>query len=171
MAEYLANAVQNVDLNSPILFDASIPCNRGNILHEDQTGIFILRGNTTNCFARYQVTFNGNIAVPEGGTAGPIAVAITVNGEARPTSRAIVTPAAAEEYNNVTSTAIVTVPRGCCFSVSVRAVSGLVDDPTGVPAPVTSVINSNLVITRIAQEDRHGKENDGYSPRYALWRD
>ena len=88
--------------------------------------------------------------MPEGGTVGPIAVAIAVNGEARPTSRAIVTPAAVEEYNNVTSTAIVTVPRGCCFSVSVRAVSGLVDDPAGVPAPVTSVINSNLVINRIA---------------------
>lgn len=150
MAEYLANAVQNVDLNAPILFSASIPCNRGNVIHEDETGIFILSGNTTNCFARYQVTFNGNIAIPEGGTVGPIAVAIAVNGEARPTSRAIVTPAAVEEYNNVTSTAIVTVPRGCCFSVSVRAVNGLVDDPAGVPAPVTSVINSNLVINRIA---------------------
>lgn len=150
MAEYLANALQSVDLNSPILFDASIPCNRGNVIHEDQTGIFILRSNTTNCFARYQVTFNGNIALPEGGTVGPIAVAIAVNGETRPTSRAIVTPAAVEEFNNVTSTAIITVPRGCCYSVSVRAVSGLVDDPAGIPAPVTNVINSNLTITRVA---------------------
>jgi hypothetical protein len=150
MAEYLANTVQAVDLNSPVIFTASIPCNRGNVVHEDETGIFILRSNTTNCFARYQVTFNGNIALPEGGTVGPIAVAISVNGETRPTSRAIVTPAAVEEYNNVTSTAIITVPRGCCFSVSVRAVSGLVDDPTGTPAPTINVVNSNLVITRIA---------------------
>lgn len=150
MAEYLANATQLVELNQPIVFSASIPCNRGNVVHEDETGIFILRGNSTGCFARYQVTFNGNIAVPEGGTAGPIAVSIAVNGEARPTSRAIVTPAAAEEYNNVTSTAIVTVPRGCCFSVSVRAVSGLVDDATGTSAPSINVTNSNLVITRIA---------------------
>lgn len=150
MAEYLANAVQNVDLNAPVLFSASIPCNRGNVIHEDETGIFILQGNTTNCFARYQVTFNGNIAIPEGGTVGPIAVAITVNGETRPTSRAIITPAAAEEYNNVTSTAIITVPRRCHYSISVRAVSGLVDDPTGTPAPVISVINSNLEINRIA---------------------
>lgn len=150
MAEYLANAVQEVALNAPIIFDASIPCNRGNVIHEDQTGIFILRGNTTNCFARYQVTYNGNIAIPEGGTVGPIAVAIATNGEVRPTSRAIVTPAAVEEYNNVTSTAIITVPRGCCFSMGVRAVSGLVDDPTGVPAPTINVINSNLVINRIA---------------------
>ena len=150
MAEYLANPTQTVDLNSPILFDASIPCPQGNVLHEDQTGIFILRGTTTNCFARYQVTFNGNIAVPTGGTVGPIAVAITTNGEQRPTSRAVVTPAAVEEYNNVTSTAIITVPRGCCYSLAIRAVSGLVDDPTGTPVPTINVVNSNLVITRIA---------------------
>ena len=150
MAEYLANATQLVELNQPIVFSASIPCNRGNVIHEDETGIFILRGNSTGCFARYQVTFNGNIAVPEGGTVGPIAVSVAVNGEARPTSRAIVTPAAVGEYNNVTSTAIVTVPRGCCFSVSVRAVSGIVDDATGTPAPAINVTNSNLVITRIA---------------------
>lgn len=148
-AEYLANAEQNVALNSPILFTASIPCRRGNIFHEDGTGIFILRGNTNNCFARYQVVFNGNISLPEGGTVGPIAVSIAVNGEERPTSRAIVTPAAVEEYNNVTSTAIVTVPKGCCFSLSVRAVNGSTD-PTATPAPSISVINSNLTISRIA---------------------
>lgn len=150
MAEYLANATQLVSLNQPVIFMASIPCPRGNVIHEDETGIFILRGNSTGCFARYQVTFNGNIAVPEGGTAGPIAVSIAVNGEPRLTSRAIVTPAAAEDYFNVTSTAIVTVPRGCCFSVSVRAVSGLVDDEAGTPTPIISVTNSNLEITRIA---------------------
>lgn len=150
MAEYLANATQLVELNQPVTFTASIPCAQGNVVHEDETGIFILRGATPNCFARYQITYNGNIAVPEGGTAGPIAVAIAANGEPRTTSRAIVTPAAAEEYNNVTSTAIITVPRGCCFSVSVRAVSGLVDDAAGTPAPSINVTNSNLVITRIA---------------------
>lgn len=150
MAEYLANATQVVELNQPVVFTASIPCNRGNVIHEDETGIFILRGNSTGCFARYQVTFNGNIAIPTGVTVGPIAVAIATNGEARPTSRAVVTPAAVEEYSNVTSTAIITVPRGCCYSISVRAVSGLVDDETGTPAPSINVTNSNLVITRIA---------------------
>ena len=150
MAEYLANATQVVELNQPIVFTASIPCPQGNVIHEDESGIFILRGNSTGCFARYQVTFNGNIAVPTGVTVGPIAVAIATNGEARPTSRAIITPAAVEDYGNVTSTAIITVPRGCCYSISVRAVSGLVDDETGTPAPSINVTNSNLVITRIA---------------------
>jgi hypothetical protein len=150
MAEYLANATQLVELNQPVIFTASIPCTRGYVVHEDETGIFILRGATPNCFARYQVTFNGNIAIPDGGVAGPIAVSIAVNGEPRLTSRAIITPAADLEYGNVTSTAIVTVPKGCCFSISVRAVSGLVDDEAGTPAPSINVTNSNLEITRIA---------------------
>lgn len=149
MAEYLANAVQNVALNAPAIFTASIPCTRGNVYHEDETGIFILRGNTTNCFARYQVTFNGNIALPEGGTVGPIAIALTVNGEPRLTSRAIVTPAAVEDYFNVTSTAIITVPRGCCFTLSVRAVPAS-EDPTVTPAPVIALQNANLTINRVA---------------------
>lgn len=149
MAEYLAAAAQSVALNQPAIFNASIPCPRGNVYHEDGTGIFILRGNTNNCFARYQAVFNGNISVPEGGTGGAIAVALTVNGEPRITSRAIVTPAAVEEFFNVTSTAIITVPKGCCFSVSLRAVPAS-DDPTVTPVPVLTLQDANLEITRTA---------------------
>ena len=149
-AEYLANAVQNVSLNAPVNFTASIPCRKGYVYHEDETGIFILRGITNGqCFATYQVTFNANIAIPTGGTAGAIAVAISVNGEPRPTSRAIITPAAVEEYGNVTSTAIIKVPKGCCFSVSVESVAAS-SDPTVTPAPVIEVQNANLVVNRIA---------------------
>lgn len=149
-AEYLANAVQDVSLNAPILFTASIPCNRGYIYHEDETGVFILRGITNGqCFATYQVTFNGNVAIPEGGTVTPIAVAITVNGEPRVTSRAIFTPAAAEDYGNLTSTAIIKVPKGCCFSLSVESVPASAD-PAATPAPVIEVQNANMVINRIA---------------------
>ena len=150
-AEYLANPVQEVALNAPIIFNASIPCTRGWVYHEDETGIFILRGMTTNqCFATYQVTFNGNIALPtDAAEVVPIAVAITVNGEPRLTSRAIFTPAAVDEYGNVTSTAIIKVPKGCCFSVSVDAVPATVD-PTVTPAPIIEVQNANLVINRIA---------------------
>ena len=149
-AEYLANAVQEISLNAPAIFTASIPCTKGYVYHEDETGIFILRGITNGqCFATYQVTFNGNIAIPEDGTVGPIAVAVTVNGEPRLTSRALFVPAAADEYGNVTSTAIIKVPKGCCFSLSVEYVSGQ-DDPAETPAPVIEVQNANLVINRIA---------------------
>lgn len=149
MAEYFANAEQIVPLNEAIDFLASIPCNRGLVFHENGTGVFTLCGKTNNCFARYKVTYNGNIAIPEGGTVAPVAVAVTVNGESRMASRAIFTPAAAEEYGNVTSTAIVTVPRGCCANVSVRAVSGITDGTTAPPVAL-SQINGNLTIDRIA---------------------
>ena len=153
MAEYLANAVQEVSLNAPAIFTASIPCTRGYVYHEDETGIFILRGITCGqCFATYQVTFNGNIGIPEGGTLVPIAVSLAVSGEPRLTSRAIYVPAATAEtgnFGNVTSTAIIKVPKGCCFTLSVEAVPAS-SDPTITPAPVILVQNANLVIDRIA---------------------
>lgn len=149
MAEYLSNPVQSVALNQDAIFDSSIPCPRGNVFHEDGTGNFVLRGNTQNCFARYQVVFNGNIALPEGATVTPIAVALTVNGETRPTSRAIFTPAAVEQYGNVTSTAIITVPRGCCFNLALRSVAAS-EDATVTPAPVINLQNANLTINRVA---------------------
>lgn len=151
-AEYLANAPQTVALNAPAVFTASIPCTKGYVYHEDETGIFILRGIVncpSNCFATYRVTYNGNVAIPEEGEVTPIAVAITVNGEPRLTSRAIYTPAAVDEFGNLTSTAIVKIPRGCCFSLSVDYVQAT-DDPTIPPTPLITVQNSNLVIDRIA---------------------
>ena len=150
MAEYVANAVQTVAVNSPILFNSSIPCNTGCVFHEDETGVFILRGKTNNCFARYQVTFNGNIAIPDGGALTPIAIAISVCGEPRLTSRAIFTPQAVDEYGNVTSTALITVPKGCCFNVSVDYVDATTDDATVTPTPLIEVQNANLVINRVA---------------------
>ena len=149
-AEYLANALQDVSLNSPVDFTASIPCRRGYIYHEDETGIFILKGITNGqCFATYQVVFNANIQIPTGGAVTPIAIAITVNGEPRQTSKAIFTPAAVEEFGNVTSTAIIKVPKGCCFSLSIEYISASTD-PTVTPTPVIQVQNANLVINRIA---------------------
>ena len=151
-AEYLANALQSVANNAPVIFTASIPCTKGYVYHEDETGIFILRGIVNNpCanFATYQVTFNGNAQIPTGGTVTPIAIAIAVNGEERSTSKAIFVPAAVEEFGNLTSTAIIKVPRGCCFSLSIEAVPASTD-PTVDPAPVIEVQNANLVISRIA---------------------
>lgn len=148
-AEYLANGLQSIPLNTPIEFTASIPCTRGNVLHENGTGIFILKGNTNQCFATYKVTYTGNIAITEGGTVTPIATALVVNGEPRLVSRAISTPAAAEEFNNVTSTAIIKVPRGCCFTLAVEYVSGITDGTT-VPTPVIDQINGSVDINRIA---------------------
>ena len=152
MAEFTFNPVQIVEPNQNVILNDSIPCNKGYVLHRNESGIVTLRGIVNNpcaCFARYQVTFNGNIAVPEDGTAGPISVALAIDGEPILTSRAIVTPAAVDEYFNVTSTATVDVPRGCCFSVAVRHVAASTD-PAVTPAPVINVQNGSLRINRVA---------------------
>lgn len=149
MAEYAFNPVQEVAPNQNVILDTVIPCNKGYVYHRNQSGIVILRGIVncpTNCFARYQVTFNGNIAVPDGGTLAPISVALAIDGEPIQTSRAIVTPAATGDYFNVTSTAIITVPKGCCFSVAAENVSS----PVAGVSPTIEVQNANLTVSRIA---------------------
>lgn len=154
MAEYLTrDRVETVALNAPIPFIDSIPCNRGYVFHQNGTGIFVLRGivnNSCGCFARYEVEFTGNIAIQEEGEVTPIATAIVVSGEERIGSRSIFSPSEELEYGNVTSRAVVDVPRGCCFTVSVEYVNGTVDDLTVVPTPLINVIDGSLSITRIA---------------------
>ena len=151
MPEYLTrDTVELVALNAPIPFIDSIPCTKRLVYHQNGTGILILRGRTNNCFARYEVEFTGNIAIPEEGEITPIATAIVVNGEQRIGSRSIFTPADVDEYGNVTSRATIDVPCGCCFTVSVEYVSGNVDDPTLTPTPFINVIDGSLSVTRTA---------------------
>jgi hypothetical protein len=149
MAEFAYAAEQTVQSGNPIPLITVIPCSKGYVYHRNGSGIITLRGivRNANCFARYQVTYNGNISVAEGGTVTPISVAIALDGEPLTTSQAIVTPAAVEDFFNVTSTAIITVPRGCCFNVSVENTSEA-DGTT--PAQAITVANSDLVVTRIA---------------------
>jgi hypothetical protein len=158
MAEYVYQTVQQIQPNQNVLLQSSIPCGKGYVYHREGSGILTLKGvvnNPTACFARYQVTFNGNIAVPSDGTVGPIAIALAINGEPIQTSKAVYTPAAVAadpptdaNFGNVTSTAIITVPKGCCFTLSVE------NDSTGAtaadPAPAILVKNANLTISRIA---------------------
>lgn len=152
MSEYVqAQSPQNVPFGQNLLLVDSIPCPRGQVIHRNGSGILTLRGcaSGNSCFARYEVTFNGNLAVPEGGTAAAIAVALAIDGEPLQSSRAIVTPTAVEQYFNVTSTAIITVPRGCCYTVALENVNAgvggdIVDEQT------ISVADGNLTVARIA---------------------
>ena len=158
MAEFTYNAAQTVLANQPVIMSTTIPCNKGYVYHRPESGIVTLRGivnNAMGCFARYQVTFNGNIALPSTGTPGPISIALAIDGEPILTSRAIVTPADVADdpptqanFFNVTSTAIITVPKGCCFNVSVENTSEGAT-PTD-PAPAILVQNANMTVSRIA---------------------
>ena len=144
MAEFVYVPVQTVEVGQDVLLNNSIPCNRGNVYHREGTGILTLSSRNANpCsgFSRFQVTFNGNIAVPATETVGPIELTLTQNGGEIQSSKAIVTPAAVDDYFNVTVTAIITVPIMCgCFYIAVENTSTI---------PV-NVQNANLVVSRIA---------------------
>lgn len=151
MAKYITSADQNVALNGTIPFDiVSIPCNKGCVV-PITTGVLTLQGSSTNRFARYEVNLQANIAIPEGGAVTPIAVAITLNGVAIPDSVAIVTPAAAEDVWHVNTTATITVPCGCCVSISAAYVDATEDDATVTPTPSIFVRRlASITVTRTA---------------------
>lgn len=134
MARYLTSTDQNVALNGIIPFDdVSISCNKGCVIPL-AVGVLTLKGGS-NQPARYEVTLQGNIAIPEGGAVTPIAVAITLNGVPVADSVAIVTPAASEDLWHVNTSATITVPCGCCVSVSAAYVDATEDDAAVTPTP------------------------------------
>ena len=150
MAKYITSTDQNVALNSTIPFDVVyIPCNRGCVV-PITTGVLTLKGGNRNQ-ARYDVQLQANVAIPEGGTVTPIAVAITLNGVAIPDSVAIVTPAAAEDVWHINTSTPITVPCGCCVSVSATYVDATEDDASVTPTPSIFVRRcASLTITRTA---------------------
>lgn len=152
MAEYVYNEIQLVQPGAAALLDDGIPCNRGLVLHRPGSGILTLTGRVNNpCarFARYRVSYDGNIAIPEGGTAGEIQLALAIDGEVVPTSIAAATPTVVDAYWNVSGFAIVDVPTCCCYTVSVENAS-VSDTPATTPALALNLRNLNVEVTRLA---------------------
>lgn len=132
MAEYGANAVQTVNPGESIVFYAVEPCQRGFVRHREGTGNFLLNGwvpNRGGCgynrqrSAQYLVDFGANISIPEGGTVEEISVALVIDGATVPSSTMRVTPAAVNEFFNVSRAINVDVWRNCCQTVTVRNIS------------------------------------------------
>ena len=151
MAKYLTSSDNLVALNGTIPFDiVSIPCNRGCVVPL-ATGVLTLKGGNTNTFARYNVDLQANVSVPTGGAVTPIALAITINGIAVPDSVAIVTPTAVDDVWHIHTSTTITVPCGCCVSVSAEYVDGTEDDATVTPTPSINVRRlASLTVTRVA---------------------
>ena len=151
MASYVTTTDNLVALNGTIPFNSvSIPCNKRDVI-PIVPGILNLNGNTPNRFARYEVSLQGNIQIPTGGEVTPIAVGITVNGVVVPESVAIITPTAAGAYQHVNTTVPITVPCGCCLTVSGAYVDGTEDDPATTPTPSIQVRReASLTVKRIA---------------------
>ena len=151
MAKYITSTDQNVALNSAVPFDVvSIPCNKGCVV-PIATGVVTLNGGSANRFARYEVTAQANVAIPTGGTVTPVALAITLNGVALPDSVAVVTPAAVEDVWHINTSTVITVPCGCCVSVSAEYVDATEDDAAVTPTPSIFVRRrASLTVTRKA---------------------
>lgn len=151
MAQYITSTDQNVALNGTIPFDVvSIPCNKGCVI-PITTGVLTLQGSNSNRFARYEVTLQANVAVPGDGAVTPLALAITLNGVAIPDSVAIVTPAAVEDVWHINTTTTITVPCGCCVSVSAAYVDATEDDAAVTPTPSIFVRRrASLSVVRVA---------------------
>lgn len=139
MAQYTNVFVQQIAANVNAVFSETPVAGSNCIVHREGSGIITLQGITNQCRARYLVTFNGNIAIPTGGTVGPISIAIALEGEALGSATATVTPAAVGDEFNVAMSAFVDVPKGCCVTVSIKNVN----------AQTIELQNASIIVTRV----------------------
>lgn len=138
--EIIANALQTVAVGANVLFTDTVTCGNCSIVHRNDSGLVTLRGITNQCRARYRVSFGGNIAIPDGGTVGPISLALAINGEPVGATTMIITPTVAEAFFNVFGAVFIDVPAGCCSQVSV----------TNTSLQAIDVQNANLIVERVA---------------------
>lgn len=126
MAEYTAVAAQTVQPGQDVIFtEQSVPGLRDLVRHRDGSGNFLFSGNVCGgcrCSRSivYPVDFGANVAIPEGGTVGPVSLALVIDGSVIPASTMTVTPAAAGDFFNISRQIGVEVWRGCCETVAVR---------------------------------------------------
>ena len=132
----LTGALQTVANNANVLFDTLVTQCGCAERHRSGSGVLTLAAP-----GRYLVTFSGNVAVPTGGTVGAITAAIAIEGEATYGATMTVTPAAVEEFFNISASSFVDVPNcnSCCTRVSVENITG---------ANIT-VNNANLIAMKV----------------------
>ena len=140
MAEYIKNELQTVALGGNVVFDETPVCPTRCITHREGSGIVRLNGAGNRQRARYLVAFSGNIQIPADGTVEEISLAIAVDGEALLSTQMIETPAAVEEFSNVSSQAYIDVPCNCCVTVAVQNTS----------EQAIEAQNANLIVVRTA---------------------
>lgn len=140
MAEFTAVALQTVEEGQNVIFTETPICPTKCITHREGSGVVRLRGLTNQCRARFLVAFSGNIQIPAGGTVGEISLAISVDGEPLQSAEMIVTPAAVENFFNVSAQVYLDVPCGCCVTIAVENTSD----------QAIEVQNANLIVVRVA---------------------
>lgn len=140
MAEYTNSSIVSIAAGQNVPLTETAVSGGSCIVHREGAGIVTLRGQTSQCRARYKVSFGANIAIPTGGTVEAITAALALNGEALASATATITPAAVEDYFNIYVSAFVEVPKGCCVTVAARNTS----------TQAVEFANSNLIVERVA---------------------
>lgn len=144
--ELSANALQEVAPGALVIFtEVPVPCERGLVRNRIGTGNILLSGRvhrqSCGCCpksANYLTSFGANIAIPTGGTVEEISLALVIDGAEIPATSMIVTPAAVEQFFNVSDTSIIQVFRGCCETLGVKNTSN----------QAIYVQNANIIISR-----------------------
>lgn len=152
MAEWTNVARQIVNPGDAIIFTETLtPCTKGLVKHRNDSGSFNLNGRAVNgCYTQtcncpfrddsveYRVSFGANIAVPTGETVGEISVAYSIGNSTLQGTTMIVTPAAVEDFFNVSRDTGVPVFKNCCQDFAIINTST-------IPIAVT---NANVKIDR-----------------------
>ena len=138
--EITANAIQTVGANNDIMFTDTAVSGCQSIIHREGSGLVTLRGLRRQCRARFHLKFGANIAIPTGTDVAPISLDVAINGEPFGTTKMISTPTAVDQYNNVSTSAFIEVPVGCCTSIAIKNTSSI---------PI-NVQNANLIVERVA---------------------
>lgn len=139
--ELTASALQTVATRDNVVFtNTAVPGSPCIMYNREGSGLVTLRGLTNQNRARFKVTFGANIAIPTGGEVDSISAAIAINGESLSPTEMIVTPAAVEEFFNISRTVFIDVPSGCCTQISVENTSN----------QSINFQNANLIVERVA---------------------
>lgn len=128
MIELINAAVQTVPVGQSVVYNSTaVRSSCGKERHREGSAFVTLLPP-----GRFLVTFSANIAVPTGETVGEVSLGITQDGEILGGSVMRATPAAVEEYFNVSSQHYVDTYCQCCVNVGVQntgTIPVLVDNP------------------------------------------
>ena len=138
--ELFANDTQTVESNEAVSYATALSSGSQSILWRAGSAIITLRGIGPQLRSRFRVTYHANVALSSGAEVAPIEVAICVSGEALAPSRAVSTPAAVSEFNNVSATTLIDVPAGCCVQVSLA----------NIGTSSTDFENVDVIVERVA---------------------
>lgn len=138
--EVIANELQTVGVNDSVLFQSALSSNSPSIIWRAGSGLITLRGLGPQPRARFRISYHGNVALSTGAEVAPVIFALRINGEGIASSRAISTPTAVEEFNNIAVSTFIDVPSGCCTQISLA----------NIGTSSADVENVSMTIERVA---------------------